>query len=140
MKGSGTLRKSLSVRDVRRIASDARWNATSGRALSESFAAELRRLDRDAEFSPAALAEFQGLLARAGLATHRRIVMPVSDEPFWFRGGHPLAGYRSSAELPRVADVVIIGAGLTGASAAYHLAGRSGKSAAAHITKGPLMQ
>ena len=122
MNGSGTLRKSLSVRDVRRIASDARWNATSGRALSESFAAELRRLDRDAEFSPAALAEFQGLLARAGLATHRRIVMPVSDEPFWFRGGHPLAGYRSSAELPRVADVVIIGAGLTGASAAYHLA------------------
>ncbi len=117
-------RQSLSVRDVRRIAKDliARGGSSRGQPLAEPFASELRRLDRECDFSDAALAEFQGLLAQAGIATHRPIVMPVSDGPFWFRGGHPLAGYRSSAELPGVADVVIIGAGLTGASAAYHLA------------------
>ena len=122
-------RQSLSVRDVRRIASDvlARWVASGGRTLPEPLATALRRLDRDKHFSDAALGEFQGLLARVGLATHRRLVMPVSDEPFWFRGGHPLAGYRSSTELPHMADVVIVGAGLTGASAAYHLADAASK-------------
>lgn len=68
------------------------------------------------------LAEFQGLLARVGVATHREIGLPPEDQPYWFRAGHPLAGYRSHAELPATADIVIIGAGLTGASAAYHLA------------------
>jgi hypothetical protein len=119
-----TERKTLALRDVRRIAADMleRWTDTGARSLPEPLAAELKRLDRDCDFSDAALAEFQGLLARVGLATHRPIVVPANDEPFWFRAGHPLAGYRSQAELPRMADVVIIGAGLTGASAAYHLA------------------
>ncbi len=48
--------------------------------------------------------------------------MPVSRESYWLRGVHPLAGYQSSPVLPDRAAVVIIGAGLTGASAAYHLA------------------
>jgi glycine/D-amino acid oxidase-like deaminating enzyme/CRP-like cAMP-binding protein len=51
-----------------------------------------------------------------------RHAIPVSHEPYWFRGGHPLAGYQSDARLPETAAVVVIGAGLTGASAAYHLA------------------
>jgi glycine/D-amino acid oxidase-like deaminating enzyme/CRP-like cAMP-binding protein len=46
----------------------------------------------------------------------------VSDVPYWFRSGSPLAGFQSNADLPATADVVIIGAGLIGASAAYHLA------------------
>jgi glycine/D-amino acid oxidase-like deaminating enzyme len=45
----------------------------------------------------------------------------VSHEPYWFRDGQPLAGYQSGAHLPETAAVVVIGAGLTGASAAYHL-------------------
>ena len=47
--------------------------------------------------------------------------LPVDDQPYWFRSGQPLANYQSSPRLPSAADVVIIGAGLTGASAAYHL-------------------
>ena len=47
--------------------------------------------------------------------------MPVNSEPPWFRYVHPLKHYRSHAQLPEEADIVIIGAGLTGASAAYHL-------------------
>jgi len=49
------------------------------------------------------------------------IGVPLSDEPYWFRVGHPLANHQSRPELPDSADVVVIGAGLTGASAAYHL-------------------
>ena len=44
--------------------------------------------------------------------------LPACDEPLWLSQGHPLAGYRSTAALPDVADVVVVGAGLTGASAA----------------------
>jgi glycine/D-amino acid oxidase-like deaminating enzyme/CRP-like cAMP-binding protein len=132
MDTSETERKTLALRDVRRIARDMleRWGAAGGRSLPEPLAAELQRLDRDCDFSDSALAEFQGLLARVGLATHRPIMVPVNDEPFWFRAGHPLAGYRSRTELPAMADVVIIGAGLTGAAAAYHLtdAARAGTS------------
>jgi NADPH-dependent 2,4-dienoyl-CoA reductase/sulfur reductase-like enzyme len=39
-------------------------------------------------------------------------------------GDRPLAGHRSQPTLAGVVDVLIVGAGLTGASAAYHLAGR----------------
>ncbi len=46
--------------------------------------------------------------------------LPESDQPYWFRVGHPLAGHQSRPDLPGKADLVIIGAGLTGASAAYH--------------------
>jgi glycine/D-amino acid oxidase-like deaminating enzyme/CRP-like cAMP-binding protein len=53
--------------------------------------------------------------------------LPASDEPYWFRVGHPLANHQSNPSLPESADVVVIGAGLTGASAAYHL-GRVAKS------------
>ena len=46
--------------------------------------------------------------------------LPPNDEPYWFRGGQPLAGHQSRPALPAAADVVIIGAGLTGAATAYH--------------------
>ena len=51
----------------------------------------------------------------------RTLPLPDDDQPFWLRAGNPLAGYRSAARLPATADVVVIGAGLTGAATAYHL-------------------
>jgi glycine/D-amino acid oxidase-like deaminating enzyme/CRP-like cAMP-binding protein len=113
----------LDVRAVREIARSVaeRFGATA--RAGQALRMELEQLDRESDFSPAARAEFQGLLARVGVATHREIVLPVNDEPYWFRSGHPLAGFRSQAELPAEADIVVIGAGLTGASTAYHLAG-----------------
>lgn len=56
------------------------------------------------------------------MSTNLPIPMPANREPFWFRCERPLANYQSQPALPRSADVVVIGAGLTGASAAYHLA------------------
>ena len=56
--------------------------------------------------------------ARASTSTAS---LPPNDEPFWFRGGHPLANHQSAEQLPTDADVVVIGAGLIGGSAAYHL-------------------
>ena len=112
----------LGVREIRELARRVAEQFGADEKAADGLRVELEQLDRDSEFSPAALAEFQGLLARVGVATHRDIVLPVNDEPYWFRAGHPLAGYRSQPELPAEADIVVIGAGLTGASAAYHLA------------------
>lgn len=64
--------------------------------------------------------------------------LPADDQPYWFRGGHPLAGFRSRAALPARADVVVIGAGLTGASTAWHLAEalRDGRTTALVLDSG----
>ncbi|MBO0879998.1 MAG: FAD-dependent oxidoreductase, partial [Mycobacterium sp.] len=82
---------------------------------------ELQTLEANFEFSSQSAAEFQQLLAMLGVASGREIGLPLDREPYWFRAGHPLAGYRSTPDLPPTADVVIIGAGLTGAACAYHL-------------------
>ena len=95
--------------------------AVQGVRLSDDAARELLRIDREGTFSPGARALFQDLLARAGLATIHPIELPVNDEPYWFRCGRSLAGYRSNQTLPDSCDTLVIGAGLTGASAAYHL-------------------
>ena len=87
----------------------------------ENVARELRRIDREYAFTPAGRAAFQDLLARAGLPTMHPISIPANDEPYWFRGGHSLDAYRSQPVLPEACDTLIVGAGLTGASAAYHL-------------------
>ncbi|MEO5817974.1 MAG: FAD-dependent oxidoreductase [Gemmatimonadaceae bacterium] len=113
----------LNLTHVRRVALEILGRCNGGRRpATDDIRRELEALDRDGDFSPAASAEFQQLLAQVGAATHRPIGLPIDDQPYWFRHGHPLAGHRSRTELPASADVVIIGAGLTGASAAYHLA------------------
>src|SRR5262249_30122426 len=45
----------------------------------------------------------------------------LNSQPFWHRTPNPFANYQSTPELPRSADVVVIGAGLTGTAAAYRL-------------------
>jgi glycine/D-amino acid oxidase-like deaminating enzyme len=58
-----------------------------------------------------------------------RFEQPVSPTPVWLAKGNPLAGHpwnqNPHAPLPAKAEVVVIGAGFTGASLAYHWA-RSG--------------
>src|SRR5262245_26541346 len=115
--------KTLSVVDVRRLTEAAldRTRDTLGRPDTD-LSHELRTLEADRRFSPAAATLFQQLLGRLGIVSTRPLGLPVDREPYWLRSGHPLADYQSRPELPDTADVVIIGAGLTGASAAYHLA------------------
>jgi glycine/D-amino acid oxidase-like deaminating enzyme len=92
-----------------------------GTCASEDLRRELQAIDRACRFSFDALRLFQDLLGRLGVPTSRPLLLPLRSEPFWHRGAQPLANYRSSPKLPTTADVVIIGAGLTGAAAAYHL-------------------
>ena len=82
---------------------------------------KLQALEHNCRFPRRSRQLFEELLGRVGVASTRKISLPVSDQPFWFRAGHPLANYQSAPTLPPLVDVLIIGAGLTGASAAYHL-------------------
>ncbi|KAH8597736.1 FAD dependent oxidoreductase superfamily [Bisporella sp. PMI_857] len=54
---------------------------------------------------------------------HLSKCLPVPNPavPFWQKDVHKLHDHRSTEEMPRHSDVVIIGAGYAGISAAYHL-------------------
>ncbi|MBV9894636.1 MAG: FAD-dependent oxidoreductase [Chloroflexi bacterium] len=120
----------LSAADVRRLAVEAAARCSANGGLADAqLAQELSALETEAEFGPGAAGLFQQLLGRLGVASRRELRLPLDAQPFWLRGHQPLANYQSHPELPTTADVVIIGAGLTGASAAYHLAevGASGQ-------------
>src|SRR3954469_15000243 len=82
----------------------------------------LQGLEKSRSFTTKSRAMFEELLGRVGVASTMDVSLPANDQPFWFRAGHPLANFQSAATVPQKVDVLIIGAGLTGASAAYHLA------------------
>jgi glycine/D-amino acid oxidase-like deaminating enzyme/CRP-like cAMP-binding protein/post-segregation antitoxin (ccd killing protein) len=116
----GDRERALDVNAVRAIAERALAEAKDGRATA-SWQHELEALDRSARFSKEALHLFQDLQARLGVPTERPILLPLNSQPFWHRTPHPFANYQSTPELPNAADVVVIGAGLTGTAAAYRL-------------------
>ena len=111
----------ISREQVRRLKAALAESIEKGGRVSRQAASELHRIERKCRFTTSARAEFQTLLGALGLDSAFPIELPVDSEPSWFRYAHPLKQYRSHARLPTEADVVIIGAGLTGASAAYHL-------------------
>ncbi|KAI0454914.1 FAD dependent oxidoreductase [Xylaria acuta] len=47
--------------------------------------------------------------------------VPNPTTPYWRTDLHPLDSHRSTADLPTECDVLIIGAGISGVSVAYHL-------------------
>ncbi len=114
------MRQRFGLDDVRRFAVSYVGAEPGGRA-SPAQASELQALEGATTFSRTARAEFEALLARLGVASSLSIGLPLNDEPFWFRDGHPLAGFRSHGTLPTAVDTLIVGAGLVGASTAYHL-------------------
>jgi hypothetical protein len=71
--------------------------------VSESAARELRRIDRECDFTPSARSAFQDLLAWTGQPTVQAISLPANDEPFWFRGSHSLANYHRRATFSSLA-------------------------------------
>lgn len=73
--------------------------------------------------SPRQKREYQAQLAAVGghLLPQHTILMPLCATPFWLLGEDPYRAHQSLHQLPAAADVVIIGCGLTGASAFYHL-------------------
>src|SRR6187200_2902794 len=105
--------RALNAADVRAIAERA-LAAAQGKRATDRIRRELESIDRSCRFSTDALRLFQDLLARLGVATFRPIKLPLNDQPFWHRTPHTLANYQTTTSLPKVADVVVIGAGLTG--------------------------
>jgi glycine/D-amino acid oxidase-like deaminating enzyme/CRP-like cAMP-binding protein len=110
----------LGAAEVGAIAERSLAGARGGRATA-GIRRELSDIDRSCRFSADGLRLFQDLLARLGVATHRPIAVPLDDRPFWLRTPNPLAAHQSTEKLPEVADIVVIGAGLTGAATAFHL-------------------
>ena len=62
--------------------------------------------------------------------------LPVPDSllPFWRTNPHPLDNHRSTESLPQQSDIVIIGAGYSGASIAHHLLNQSKTDSSPSIT------
>ena len=114
----------LRVPDVERLAAKVATRVGEGGRADAALGSELRAVERAHPMGPAARRSFQALLARVGVATELLIELPLDDTPYWLRGDHPLESFRSEARLEGIVDVLVVGAGLTGASAAYHLAGR----------------
>ncbi len=100
-----------------------------GRTTPELQAAitEVEARHADA-FTREARPVFQDFVARVGGKLEGPIAMPAEDTPIWLKGVHPLANFQSRPKLPKEADVVIVGTGLTGASAAYHIAREAEKN------------
>lgn len=108
------------ISNVRALADHCLKRAVSG-IITEQTRRYLQAIDKSVQFTPEALPYFQKLLGQVGVSTTRSIELPIDDLPFWHRDPNPFANYRSTGVLPAAADIVIIGAGLTGAAAAYRL-------------------
>ena len=122
MKKSGSSRRGriLTTDAVERLATQLVPRYSQSPAGS-AVRRKLQAFERNFRFTRRSRQVFEELLGRLGIASTLEISLPLSDQPFWFRAGHPLANYQSAQTLPESVDVLIIGAGLTGASAAYHL-------------------
>ena len=75
-------------------------------------------------FTSTGKSKYQAILAEIGAKFKNRDFatrMPQNNTPFWIESEDDFKNYRSATQLPAKADIVIIGAGLTGSSAAYHL-------------------
>lgn len=110
----------LDVAEVRAIAERMLVAERGGRATA-SARQELETIDRTSRFSLDGLRLFQNLLARLGISTSWPIQLPLDAQPFWHRTPNPFANHQTTETLPSVADIVVIGAGLTGAAAAFRL-------------------
>jgi glycine/D-amino acid oxidase-like deaminating enzyme/CRP-like cAMP-binding protein len=121
VEGFGAQSKPFNREQVRKLKAAVAESLDKRGRASPQLAAELQRIERECKFTSAGRVEFQTLLGAIGIDSAFPIQVPTNSEPCWFRFEHPLKHYRSHAQLPNEADVVIIGAGLTGASAAYHL-------------------
>jgi len=106
-----------------------RWTAAAhtitdqhGRATPELLRV-LKRVEprHGRPMSRDAAALFQDLVAMTGGKMRGTIRPPIRTTSYWLAGAQPLANYQSTGSLPRSADVVMIGAGLIGASAEWHL-------------------
>lgn len=114
-------KRRLGIADVRALIYRLQALVGGGEKALKRARRELVRIERAHDFTVEAWPMFQDVLGRLAVKTTRPIGLPLDSTPFWFRYGYPLAAHRSRSTLPEESDVVIIGAGLTGASAAYHL-------------------
>lgn len=101
----------------------ANLNADPHGRVTPELQSALTRIEstRAHSFSRGARSAWQTMMARLGATTSLPIGVPGDSVPYWQKDGHPLAAHGAHSPLPETADIVIVGAGLTGASAAHAL-------------------
>ncbi len=77
-------------------------------------------------FTDEAKDAYQDFLAKIGAKMLNPIRMPQDQTPFWLKDREKYPSLDALSPLPKKADIVIIGAGLTGSSAAYYLSKEPG--------------
>jgi glycine/D-amino acid oxidase-like deaminating enzyme len=74
------------------------------------------------DFSPVCQAKFQTLVAELGAKMMHACDIPANTTPFWLLESNELYNYQSKPDgISDDVDIVVIGSGLTGSSAAFHL-------------------
>ncbi len=114
----------VDAREISQLAAQARELVDGHGRVTPALQRDLTTLEREVgdAFTKGARARYQTFVAGIGAKTTLPIDVPAERVPYWLTGVHPLAGFRSTPKLPTKADVVVVGMGLTGASAAYHAA------------------
>lgn len=122
-------KESISAADISPMNAEAlKSTDVKGRATPELQKAllEVEKI-LSAKFDKSASQSFQTLIATVGARMEGDIQVPQNNMPYWLKDRGPLDGFRSSPHVPKKADYVVIGAGLTGSSAALNLASEAEK-------------
>lgn len=102
-----------------------------GEPAHQKLAKQLQVILKNTEFTSQHTRQlFYDLLANLGVSISVSEVynnLPCNNIPYWIQNieNHLLYSYQSKKELPNDADVVIIGAGLSGSAAAYFLSSQN---------------
>ncbi|MDZ4661542.1 MAG: FAD-binding oxidoreductase [Pseudomonadota bacterium] len=116
---------SIDIKEMGKIITEAQTLTDRHGRFSSRLQKILSAIETDFEkyFSEKAAQRFQDFAGEIGaIVLSKKLTLPTNKTSYWLKDGRKFQNFQSAPGIPVEADVVVIGAGLTGASAAYHLA------------------
>ncbi len=116
--------KKIDVQDIEKFQRNLSLFTNKNNMMSDELQSVIFQIEGDfrSRFTPQASLQFQQAVALTGGKIRAPLELSPNSLPYWLKDPSPLANFQSRADFPERADIVVIGAGLTGASVAYHLA------------------